>query len=269
MYIAIEMGLTKTEINLRRLLKAMPEQTNQAKLAQYIATLKEQLAMLTGESGQGNLPCISAEKAKEYAEQIELAASRINADELPDMWERLKASKASLDTAVVSRAKEPDDGHISSVSSGLRKRPLLKSKADGDQGAVVRVDTSSHEIVDKHRTNSKAGSQGGPAVKVDSSTLELIEKHRHLQEDLTDELVELARQMKEAGVSMNRAVLESGKVVDSTEQAIEHSLASTNRANKRAQDINSQSFKTGCLTWLIIFVMCCMFLLMVFLIRVT
>ncbi|MCO5606182.1 hypothetical protein L7F22_060369 [Adiantum nelumboides] len=75
------MGLTKTEINLRRLLSAMPQQTNQAKLAQYIVTLREQLALLTGESGQGNLPCISEERARDYAEQIEAAASRISTNE--------------------------------------------------------------------------------------------------------------------------------------------------------------------------------------------
>lgn len=254
------MGLTKTEINLRRLLAAMPQQTNQAKLAQYIVTLKEQLALLTGESGQGNLPCISAEKAKEYAEQIEAAALRVNANEL-NMWDMLSLKDNVLDGSKGSRenvsvALQED----SSSTSGLRKRLLPSSDTSS---ANTKHDTTRNE--EGQRT--KAGSN--QALKVDSATLELIEKHRHLQEDLTDEMVDLARQMKEASLSMNQAVRDSEKVLDSTERAMEHSLATTNQANKRAQDIYSQSFKTGCLSWLIIFIMSCMFLLMVFFIRIT
>lgn len=256
------MGLTKTEINLRRLLAAMPQQTNQAKLAQYIVTLKEQLALLTGESGQGNLPCISAEKAKEYAEQIEAAALRVDANEL-NMWDMLSSSKDSvLDDSKGSRENlSVTLQEDSSTSSGLRKRHMSNSDTSRNKSANTTSSEQGQKI--------KAGSDQGSTLKVDSATLELIEKHRHLQEDLTDEMVDLARQMKEASLSMNQAVLDSEKVLDSTEQAVEHSLASTNQANKRAQDIYSQSFKTGCLTWLIIFVMSCMFLLMVFFIRIT
>lgn len=224
----------------------MPEQTNQAKLAQYIVTLKEQLAVLSGECGQGNLPSISAAKIKEYAEQIELAALKLNADEMPGLWESPQDDDDQLDTSEASRldlpAKVQDDQQATAASYGLRKR--ISSRKE-------------------------SGSGQGTSVKMDASTLDLIEKHRHLQEGLTDELVELARQMKDTSHSMSQAVRDSEKVLDSTEHGIEHSLASTNQANIRAKNIYSKSIKTGCLTWLIIFVMCCMFLLMVFLIRIT
>jgi SNARE protein 1 len=59
------------------------------------------------------------------------------------------------------------------------------------------------------------------------------------------------------------------QVLDSAEQAVEGSLAATNHVNQRAHEIFSQSYKTGCWTWLIIFAMSLMFLLMVFLIRIT
>jgi SNARE protein 1 len=54
--------------------------------------------------------------------------------------------------------------------------------------------------------------------------------HRKLQEDLTDEMVELARQLKESSLMMNQYVQEMEKILDSTERAVEHSLASTGRA---------------------------------------
>ena len=59
------------------------------------------------------------------------------------------------------------------------------------------------------------------------------------------------------------------QILDSTEQAVEHSLASTGRANVRAMKIYSESSKTTCFTWLAIFAMTCIFIMVVLLIRVT
>nr|POE55255.1 hypothetical protein CFP56_02252 [Quercus suber] len=59
------------------------------------------------------------------------------------------------------------------------------------------------------------------------------------------------------------------EILDSTEQAVEHSLASTGRANVRAMKIYSESSKTTCFTWLAIFAMTCIFIMVVLLIRVT
>eukprot|EP01018_Ginkgo_biloba_P039882 Gb_17989 [translate_table: standard] len=106
-------------------------------------------------------------------------------------------------------------------------------------------------------------------IKLDASAQMHIEKHRKLQDDLTDEMVGLAHQLKETSLMMNQSLLDTEKVLDSTEQAVEHSLASTNHANERAGEIYSESFKTSCLTWGIIFIMSCMFLLVVLLIRIT
>ncbi|MCO5560982.1 hypothetical protein L7F22_014602 [Adiantum nelumboides] len=258
------MGLTKTEVNLRRLLAAMPQQTNQAKLAQYIVTLREQLALLTGESGQGNLPSISEERARDYAEQIEAAASRVNPNEL-SMWDMLSSKDGVLNVSKNSRESLMDSHEDSLTTSGLRKRFISHRDEIRNKSPPMGLGSLSAE----QGENLKSGNNQGSTLKVDSATLALIEKHRHLQDDLTDEMVDLARQMKEATLAMNQAVLDSEKVLDSTERGVEHSLAATNQANIRAQTVYSHSFMTGCLTWLIIFVMFFMFLLMVFLIRIT
>ena len=59
------------------------------------------------------------------------------------------------------------------------------------------------------------------------------------------------------------------QILDSTEEAIESSLASTNHANVRTSEIYSKSLTTSCFTWLVIFVMTCIFIMVVLLIRVT
>jgi SNARE protein 1 len=59
------------------------------------------------------------------------------------------------------------------------------------------------------------------------------------------------------------------QILDSTERAVEHSLASTGRATARASEVYSLASKTTCFQWLLIFMMTCMFVMVVLLIRVT
>lgn len=135
-------------------------------------------------------------------------------------------------------------------SSGLRRRsvPPLNVK----EGTQDTVETD----------------QSVP-IKLDAAAQTHIEKHRKLQEDLTDEMVVLARQLKESSLMMSQSLQNTEKILDSTEKAVEHSLASTGRASTRAMEVYSHSFKTTCFTWLAIFVMTCIFIMVVLLIRVT
>ncbi|XP_042497790.1 uncharacterized protein LOC122076524 isoform X1 [Macadamia integrifolia] len=147
----------------------------------------------------------------------------------------------------IPRAEEGSGG---SPSAGLRRRflPPIKSQ---------------------DRTHEISESDQSTPIKLDAAAQAHIEKHRKLQEDLTDEMVGLARQLKESSLLMNRSLQDTEKVLDSTERAVESSLASTGHANKRAMQIFSESSKTSCLTWLVMFVMTCIFVMVVLLIRVT
>ena len=118
-------------------------------------------------------------------------------------------------------------------------------------------------------------------------------------------MVDLARQLKESSMLMNQSVQDTEKVdssvalslfllcmefpqlpvgcllrmltclvllmqiLDSTERAVEHSLASTGRATARASEVYSLASKTTCFQWLLLFMMTCMFVMVVLLIRVT
>ncbi|XP_057822617.1 uncharacterized protein LOC131035001 [Cryptomeria japonica] len=248
------MELNKTEINLRRLLAAAPQQENQAKLIHYVATLREQLAQLTGEGTPEGLPSISASKAKEYSEKIEALAARIDSDPQLEASEPARVSDGFSIEKVTELKEEHmiNGGSIASTSSTpvLRKRHVhsVKDQSKGQDIVTAKIDSS---------------------VKLDAPAQEHIEKHRRLQEDLTDEMVDLAHKLKETSLMINQSLLDTDKILDSTERAVEHSLASTGRATERAGEIYSESFKTSCFTWLMMFVMSCVFLFVVLLIRIT
>lgn len=239
------MAISKTEINLRRLLAAAPQQQNQAKLIHYVTTMRELLEQVAEEMTPEGLPRISKAVVNDYSEKIECIASKLAAPvDLQEMQE--PATEKSYDES--SQGVEPKSPI--SPPPGLRKRFVPGSSTDTG-----------------HHDNATSGSS--TPIKLDAAAQSHIEKHRKLQEDLTDEMVGLARQLKESSLMMSQSVQNTEKILDSTEKAVEHSLASTGHATSRAMKLYSESSKTSCLTWLVMLVMTCIFIMVVLLIRVT
>lgn len=230
------------EVNLIRLLEAAPRQQNQAKLLYYVTTARELLEQLGAETTPEGISSISKAKLSEYSEKIEALASRLAAS-VPENEKPIIESKDEI-----SYEEAKPESPIS-LSSGLRRR------------------STAHAVVGTSHQENKEDI--GAPIKLDAEAQAHIEKHRKLQEDLTDEMVELARQLKESSLMMNQSVQETEKILDSTERAVEHSLASTGHATSRAAEVYSLASKTTCFQWLLMFVMTCMFVMVVLLIRIT
>ncbi|PON53186.1 Vesicle transport protein, Use [Parasponia andersonii] len=240
------MGISKTEVNLRRLLAAAPKQQNQAKLVHYVATLRELLEQLAEERTAEGLPRVSKGVVSDYSEKIEAIATKLSSI-VPDL--QVPQDSLASTSNKVSSFEVEEESRVS-PSPGLRRRSVPGSN----------FEDKAYEIND---ANSSA------PVKLDSMAQAHIEKHRKLQEDLTDEMVGLARQLKESSLLVSQSLQNSEKILDSTEEAIERSLASTGHATARATEIYSKSSTTSCFTWLLMFVMTCIFIMVVLLIRVT
>ncbi|XP_074320521.1 uncharacterized protein LOC141657254 isoform X2 [Silene latifolia] len=208
-------------------------------MMQYVATLRELLEQLTEETTPDGLPRVSKAKVNDYSEKVESIASQL----------------ASPVEIFVETTPEEIPTHIEEEKvvspPGLRKRPVPSS------------------FVEDKSPDNNIGDQSSKHVKLDAAAHSHIDKHRKLQEDLTDEMVQMARQLKENSLMMNRSVKNAEKILDSTEQAIEHSLASTSHVNVRATNVFSQSSKTSCFTWLAMLVMVMVFMMVVLLIRIT
>ncbi|KAB1215256.1 hypothetical protein CJ030_MR4G027363 [Morella rubra] len=186
------MGISKKEVNLRRLLAAAPHQQNPAKLVHYVATLREQLEQLAEERTPEGLPRVSKAMVNDYSEKIEAIASKLAAPlaSQPDVL----VSKETFAQTTVNESP-PKAGTENNVlpTHGLRRRfgPTSNSEA--------RIHESAEEV-------------SSPPVKLDAAAQAEIEKHRKLQEDLTDEMVMLAQQLKESSLMMSQSVQNTEKV---------------------------------------------------------
>ncbi|GER25123.1 membrane fusion protein Use1 [Striga asiatica] len=276
------MGFSKTEVNLRRLLAAAPQQHNQAKLVHYVATLRELLEQLAEERISEGLPRVSKGQLNEYSEKIEAIAAKLVATE-----SQIVRGKVLNGAAMVRGARCNLKLHLQPPMTASRTQPraVLRTQFPEEPSLDSKVleppSVSAEEGVSSPRglrrrfvppsfeRTPNTVEDSSKSVKLDAAAQAHIEKHRKLQEDLTDEMVGLARQLKESSLRMNESIKNTEKILDSTEKAVEHSLASTGHANTRAMEVFSQSMKTSCFTWLLIFVMTCIFVMVVLLIRVT
>ncbi|KAL0928361.1 hypothetical protein M5K25_000238 [Dendrobium thyrsiflorum] len=238
------MGLSKKEVNLRRLLAAAPHQQNQAKLVHYVTTSRELLEQIGAEAATGGISSISKAKLNEYSEKIEAIAARLSVPE-PE------SEEAVQETSFEEIVPVSDN-----TESSVYPAHILRRRTS----SATKVDDINHEL---------AARDIGAPLKLDAEAQAHIEKHRKLQDDLTDEMVTLAQQLKESTLMMNKSLNETEMILDSTERAVEQSLASTSRANVRAVQVYSESSKTTCFTWLIIFIMMSLFIMVVLLIRIT
>ncbi|XP_028055868.1 uncharacterized protein LOC114260019 isoform X12 [Camellia sinensis] len=209
-----EMGNTKTEINLMRLLAASPHQQNQSKLIHYVATLREQLEELAEKKTPDGLRRVSKVQVNDYSEKVEAIASKLAIPVLT-----MQESQKPFAVTSVEEGPSKTCGESPILPSPkLRRRFMPQSN----------IEDKAHNSVETHQSAS---------VKLDAVEQIHIEKHRKLQDDLTDEMAGLAQQLKESSLMMNQSIKNTEKVLDSTEAAIEHSLASTGCASTRAMEI--------------------------------
>ncbi|RZC27141.1 hypothetical protein D0Y65_005335 [Glycine soja] len=217
----VAMGISKTEVNLRRLLAAAPQQQNQAKLVHifgFCSMLREQLEQLAEERTLEGLPRISKAMLNDYSEKIEAIASKL------------------VNHVVLFYC----------CSSDSLDRPASSTE------------DKAHELAETDHTSP---------IKLDATAHAHVEKHRKLQEDLTDDMVVLAKQLKESSLTMSQSLQNTEK--DSSRISYFHSIL-LHRSCQRASNGNySDSSKTSCLTWLVMFVMTYVFVMVILLICVT
>ncbi|XP_062198991.1 uncharacterized protein LOC133901593 isoform X2 [Phragmites australis] len=168
-----------------------------------------------------------------------------------ELLEQLAAETTSAGISSVSKAK------LNEYSDKINKLAARLAPEVPDDAKAI------NEIKEEH---SPEVEQVGSPVALSSGLRRRLIK---LQEDLTDEMVELVHQLKESSLMMNQSVQDTGKILDSTERAVEHSLAGTGRANARAVEVYSLTSKTTCFQWFLLFIMACMFVMVVLLIRIT
>ncbi|KAI8004692.1 hypothetical protein LOK49_LG08G00687, partial [Camellia lanceoleosa] len=181
------MGISKTEINLRRLLATASHQQNQAKLIHYVATLREQLEQLVEERTSDGLPSFKS-SVNDYSRRLKPLCQIVGFCETLHYFIFHKESPLKA----VGESSIP-------ISPELRRRFVAPSNIEDrphdsvvtDYSAPVKLDAISFVI-----------------ITADTSILLILipSSIKKLQDDLTDEMVGLAQQLKESSLMMSQSL---------------------------------------------------------------
>lgn len=149
------MGISKTEVNLLRLLDSAPRQQNQAKLIHYVTTSRELLEKLAAENTSEGISSTAIGRLNEYSERFEELAARL-ASLVPGYENAVEAIRKEESYLEGEQIRSPI-----ALSPGLRRR--LTAQLEIEQP-----------------TNAKERNVAEP-LRLDAAAQANIEKHRNLQ----------------------------------------------------------------------------------------
>ncbi|GJP52421.1 hypothetical protein CLOM_g11536 [Closterium sp. NIES-68] len=297
---------TRLEVDLYRLLRCCErlarsrsagELQADPKFHNYVAYLRELFSQLQLETSQpASRPrSASAEAAaargdatmEAYLQRITLLADLLDEHMLPDTWD-MPDTLPLIDSfrwdALVPQDPDLSAAGIGAVSS-LRFQQQQQQEAagagmrgvavggalSGRQGREALGLRSRHrQLRGRHGPSSKdRQSIPLPGSSLDDSSRAIITTHKNLHEELSDQMLTLAGQMKANSLAMEQKVKSSNKVLDATEESMERNVASLSRANQRASRLARQGFCTGCWTWMAMIVLLTMFVGMIMFIKMT
>lgn len=111
------MGISRTEVNLLRLLESAPRQQNQAKIIHYVTTSRELLEHLAAETTSEGISSLSKGKLNEYSDKIEDLAARLR----PQVVVTVSGARTSPRSAV-ARLRCRDDTAVRPRKSSTSNR---------------------------------------------------------------------------------------------------------------------------------------------------
>ena len=93
--------------------------------------------------------------------------------------------------------------------------------------------------------------------------------HQQLHEDLSEEILEMARGLKQNTVKFKDKLEENAKALDEAEETLETNVAKVKRRNKQANVFYKRNWSTSCYSYIILFWVALVFTLMYVFLKVT
>ncbi|GMH42695.1 hypothetical protein BSKO_10614 [Bryopsis sp. KO-2023] len=231
---------TLAEVQFRRLLLKCAERTltldaweRDPKFHLYVETLQEQLSALSANAAAG----LEDEILNRYKENVDCLSNSLLTPDIPLYCKKI----------------------------GKVDRRILESAA-GKPQAIQR--THKGEIEETVASRPKASSIPGQS-KLDESAQRVMDAQKNIQESLTDDLVNLASQLKHRAKAVEKAVGERNEILDQADVALTKNADSAVDAKKRAGEQYKRSKMGTCMMLMVLLGVGFVFTWMLFFIKFT
>ena len=233
---------------------------------QYVETLQEQLADL---ESSGRIP---PNLLDAYQKRTETLSGMLRRAEVPDLC-RLLSSMQVAKAAAAAGGGARDSGPVAMDTSG--SGPAHASSARPSAPLVMTVPKPIHpkpisgNIPPQDGSSSSSPPPPLKPISLSAATQARIQAQGKTQENLTDELVDLAAGLKLNTLAMEAKVKERGTLLDSTEDALDRSATETKNAANKATQIHRRGRVNFCFTILVLLIIGVGFAGMYIFIRIT
>lgn len=224
----------RVEVNLCRLLsrcETMASENNcqDWRLEKYISTLYEYMAQLRKLNANGPPP----EILNDYARRVDLLRGIAEAKKLSSAADRSQA----VDLLI------PSNQTTSSNAGSRDLRAVTKARYQKEMREELLSKDSSSTV--RQRTSALAG---GEAVNDDRDVDELIRHHAEMQERIAEEMVQLARNLKENVQASGRIVREDVNTINKSS-----GLVTSNYGKLKVESDRLETHvKRACSSWILV-----------------
>jgi SNARE protein 1 len=125
---------------------------------------------------------------------------------------------------------------------------VVRRRAAAAASAAVTSPNANANVVG----SSPSSRRGEGGVKISQSGDAHLRRQRETQEQLTDEMLELAGGIKANSLAMERSLLDSKRELDAVEGSLDKNLAGVKNERRRQKAIYETNRKGGCWTWIVL-----------------
>lgn len=217
----------------------------------------------------------------QYAAAVRAIACQLQPPALPSYCMRVDSSQDRLPAAAAAgqeAARGSSDGSSSHVKGKQQPNRSLHEQQQSQQphhGSSAAHHPSTSTAAGRGSTatattTSAAGAAGdAPNFSLSSRAQQQLTTQARLQDELTDELLEMGSELKSSTLAMQNAIRYRGKLLDETETHLVHSAENAKAVSAKAKEQYRQGNWNLCHTCIIVLSVFVIFTVMIVAIRVS
>ncbi|XP_043946681.1 vesicle transport protein USE1 [Protopterus annectens] len=257
------MGSSRLEINFVRLLSrceslaAEKRDESEWRLEKYVDALETMLATVKKHSSK-----LTPELVNEYTRKVEFLKGLIAAEQLSSPSEKALANQFLAPGRTATTAKERAPA-TKTVHLQTKARFTDEMKSELLSKAVTSQSFS--EDPDEFHIRKRKGV--GEDEKQGAAELDAVLQHHHdLQEKLADEMLSLARNLKNNTLAVQSVIKQDNQVLTQSLKLADHNLEKLKTESERLEQHTKKS--VNWLLWLMLVFVCFVFISMILFIRI-
>lgn len=159
--------------------------------------------------------------------------------------------------------------HHAALQQRCKQQEAAAAKAQSSAQATAHDEATRQSLFKGLQVSEAPVPEAAPSPQLTEHDRRTLQTNQDLQDYATDEMVGMAATLKGSTLAMEAQLRKRGKLLDDTDDALEHSLTQARTAKTKAKEIHGRQRIGFCKTCMALLLVACVFVAMYMYIRVT